>query len=197
MITKIFFTLSNAYINYSKIRNTKTIDHVTALQLNELVNNNIKVLMLDFDGVLNSYGEVCLNPDVQAWMANLLNNSDIKICILSNNMFKERKTFLQKIENLDIIHAIKPKPYPDTILNFMSEHNIAAKNILLIDDRYFTGVLAGVIAGINIFCISNPFTNYKKRWLIESLFLGLRFFERLLLGVSLNDVCGNRELYKL
>lgn len=165
------------------------VDRITLLELNSLKQSNIEVLILDYDGVLCPQGEIKPLPEVISWLeqATLIFGAK-KIFILSNNPLLERQEFLNKYFNNQIIFIVtKPKPYPDGIIEICDYLKLTTGQIpeksrmLFVDDRLSTGILAAKIFGIVGCLILKPYTNIKKRFLIESSFIVIRKLERLIL----------------
>lgn len=165
------------------------VDQVTLLELNSLKFNKIKILILDYDGVLSSYGESQPLPEVINWLERaILIFGPRKIFILSNNPSLIRKEFSDKYFNEKIIFVIsQPKPYTDGIeyikKYLLLEFGEAPINseILLVDDRLATGILAAKIADIASCLILKPYINIKKKFIVEIVFIMFRKFERLIL----------------
>lgn len=165
------------------------VDKLISLNIANLKINGIKFLILDFDGVLSTYGEDQPLSEVIYWLEEAIANLGAKkIFILSNNPSLSRKIFLDKYFTENIIFVIsKPKPYIDGIeyikgylLQELHQKPLNSE-ILLVDDRLATGILAAKIAGISSCLILNPYINMNKKFIVELIFIILRSFERLLL----------------
>ncbi len=169
-----------------------SIDQIISLDLNSLKNNNIEVLVLDYDGVLCEQGEIKPLPQVIAWLERaLLVFGEHKIFILSNNPLLARQEFFNKYFNNQIIFIKnKPKPYPDgiaEIYDYLQSYlgrSQEKSHMLIIDDRLSTGILAAKIFGIASCLVLNPYTNIRKQFVIEYWFIFLRKLERLIIWHS-------------
>ena len=180
----------NSEVNSTKVLPMDfNVDQVTLLELDSLKVNKIKILILDYDGVLSSYGESQPLPEVIDWLERaILIFGSRKIFILSNNPSLIRKEFLDKYFNEKIIFVIsKPKPYIDGI-EYIKKHLLLEfgespinSEILMVDDRLATGILAAKIADIASCLILKPYINIKKKFIVEIVFIMFRKFERLIL----------------
>ena len=163
-------------------------DQITSLELNSLKNNNVLALILDYDGVLTSEGEIKPLPQVMAWLEQaVLVFGPKRIFILSNNPLLERQEFFNKYFNNQIIFIVaKPKPYPDGIAEIYAQLQLELgkvpekSQILMIDDRLSTGILAAKIFGIASCLVLQPYTNINARFIVELWFILIRKLERLI-----------------
>lgn len=164
----------------------KVSAHITDLKQDYLTLHHIKVLVLDFDGVLNSYGENTVLEEVFVWLKNIIHTKpNIKICILSNRANKIREEyFLKRFPEITFITNIRKKPYTDGLEKLLAGNlTLEKQEILIVDDRLATGILAAEIFGCNAILITKPYINYKKKPLIESFFTILRIIERAILNM--------------
>ncbi|HFL8824100.1 MAG TPA: hypothetical protein V7791_00135 [Candidatus Azoamicus sp. OHIO1] len=145
----------------------------------------IKVLILDFDGVLSSYGETyVLINDVLFWLKFSLEIYTFEnIFIFSNNMTKSRNLLLNKIGINMVINRAKKKPYPDAIISILYYKNLLYHEIIMVDDRIFTGILAAELANIRGLFIISPYYNLKDNFLKEFFYIILRKIERFVLFI--------------
>lgn len=165
------------------------VDGITLLELNSLKENNIEILILDYDGVLCPQDEIQPLPEVISWLEQaILVFGSKKIFILSNNPLAARQKFLDKYFNNQIVFIVaKPKPDPDGIMKICDYLLLATgavpekSQILFIDDRLATGILAAKIFGIASCLLLKPYTNIRQRFIIESWFMIIRKLERFIL----------------
>lgn len=189
----IFNLIMNTVIKFFHYRralkaNDFEVDRLTLLDLNTLKQKNIVALILDFDGVLGYQGDLQPLPEVIEWLERTIQIfGSKKIFILSNKPLLARKQFFDKYFNNNIIFIIA-KPKPDTqgitnIFNILQQTNIPIKKtqVLMIDDRFATGILAAKIFGIPSCLIKQPYVNLKQRFFEELFFIVLRKIERLIL----------------
>lgn len=164
---------------------TKRLDSVCDINKSFISKLNIKTLILDFDGVLNSHGENNLGPKEFSWLdAFVKDNKDIKIFILSNKPSNIRKYYFRKhFPNIIFVAGKRKKPYPDGLEQVTSLSGESNSNTIIIDDRLATGILAAEIFGCKASLITKPLTKFSKRPLIESFFCSLRFLEKLIINL--------------
>lgn len=193
---RFFFTLAEASKGRQGLKNCAVVRTVLDLNLSALQAAGIKTLILDFDGVLNSHGEDALEPELVAWLNHSINL--FKVYILSNKPTPARQQyFATNFPASNFIIATQKKPYPAGILQICQLSGNIGREIVIIDDRLLTGILAGYLAKINGIFIQAPLVNFRIRPIKELFFLSLRIVERIYLGFSLNDVCGYRKLHKV
>lgn len=140
----------------------------------------VKVLILDFDGVLAAHGEMHPRVDVMPILEEL---GEFKLYILSNKPILGRiEYFAQHFPNVMFVKAARKKPYPDGILEIQRLAEVAPSQCMVIDDRLATGIVAAIDTGVRALWVTKPFVNLSKRPLVESWFMLLRLVERLLLA---------------
>jgi predicted HAD superfamily phosphohydrolase YqeG len=150
-------------------------NRITELTQERLASLGVKLLVLDFDGVLASHGEIQIRADVQGWMKSM----PLPICILSNKPDSKRVASLQLLfPQIKFVQGHRKKPYPDSLLAIIAEHKLQPKDILMVDDRVLTGLLAACIAGCQGMWVYRPFKNIARRPIVELLFEALRQMER-------------------
>lgn len=156
---------------------------ITAVDWHRLKKQGIRVLVLDFDGVLASYGETVLSQQAAGWLSDGLRifPYEKSIFILSNQPNQARADYFRShFPKVTFLFAKRKKPYSDGILQVSDLTGVHPNSILMIDDRLLTGILAAVLAGAPALLITHPVINFRKRLWAECFFLALRKIERLL-----------------
>ncbi len=115
-------------------------EKVENISIEYLLENNIKVLILDVDNTLIDYYQN-LSDTVIKW-ANELKGQGMKLYILSNTNNKEK---VEKVANqLDIPYKnFALKPLKRGFLKIQKELNIEPEKIAVIGDQLFTDILGG------------------------------------------------------
>lgn len=153
---------------------------VTAIDPEYFQRNAIKNLILDFDGVLACHGQSQPLPEVVAWLQTLSQVFAGQIYLLSNKPNLTRKAyFAAEFPAIKFISGVAKKPYPDGIMVCKATKG----KTLIVDDRILTGVLAAVIADIEVIYITNPWVDRQKNRWVEGFFQLLRVLERKLVGI--------------
>jgi len=184
LLTRIIYTLKNTVKHRQQL---KKIRHRTPKNLStdnidpqQLKQQGVHILALDFDGVLASHGEIYPNEILLNWLKKCVTifGAD-NVFILSNKPLPARITyFKQHYAGVRFIAGVKKKPYPDGLEKIIQLSNAQPHTIMLLDDRLLTGALAACIAQVQVTYITQPYVNFKKRPIQESFFWLLRFLER-------------------
>lgn len=143
-----------------------------------LKQQGVEVLILDFDGVLAADHAILPTPTIQQWLRYCLATfGHEKIFLLSNKPLPERIVYFKQL-GIRCITGVKKKPYPDGLQQVMQLTQYPAHQIMLVDDRLLTGVLATCIAGTQVNYITQPYVDLRQRPFFEFIFMSLRFIER-------------------
>jgi len=158
---------------------------VTLLDPVALKREGIQVMILDFDGVLASFGETGLSAETAAWLQEALQTFGTgNIFILSNKPTPERECYLEQyFPGINFFWAPRKKPYPDGILQIIVLKNVQPEAVLMVDDRLLTGILGAVIAKVRGCYITDPLISFEKRPVQELFFMLLRSVERWLIWI--------------
>ena len=161
----------------------KSCDSILDIDPVALKKSGIKALAIDYDGVLAGHDAPNMRPYTQAWLQKLLEIYPPEhVFILSNKPSEDRKAYFKKhFPGVGFVRGQAKKPYPDGLLWIVAQCQIEKNQLLMIDDRLLTGVLAALIAKCSFVWIKKPYTNYHKRPLVEGIFFLLRKMERALL----------------
>jgi len=159
------------------------INGVLQLDSIRLKEQGIKAVALDVDGVLTAYGEESVSLEIGNWLSQLVqvfggNN----VFILSNKPTANRiEYFSYNFRKIKSILPNNKKPYPDGIMEILQLKKINSKELLVIDDRLLTGILAAAIANASVLYVTKPLVCLTKRPIRELYFMLLRVLERLAL----------------
>lgn len=193
MLSRIRYTVSVGMRNRKKLRNflldpNLQLRTITDLRLADLERLGIQILVLDFDGVLAPHAEPCLDPQVYRWLQDFSQSFPVnKIYILSNKPTIQRQEYFQQhFPGIKFIVAKRKKPYPDGLLQIIQETAFKPEQLLLVDDRLGTGIIAAIISGTRAYWVNQPYADFKKRPVRESFFAGLRWLEQKLLAININ-----------
>jgi uncharacterized protein len=167
-------------------RRVRVPQRTVALVPEELAARGITVLALDFDGVLAPHGAVLPLPEVVAWLRRCaLILGEEKLFILSNRPDKLRVDYFRRTFPLaHVIAGVRKKPYPDGLLRIMELSGATPEEVVLLDDRLLTGVLAACLAGTGVVYITAPYLSLAKRPVMEVFFMLLRSAERRFIALA-------------
>lgn len=155
---------------------------ILSLDPHRLRAEGIRVLALDFDGVLSPHGSPAPLPQAQEWMKRCaLVFGEENIFILSNKPTDERRRwFGHNFPALRFISGVRKKPFPDGLERVAQMADVPPSAILMVDDRLLTGCLGAILAGARPAYIRTPYVSLCQRPLAELVFILLRTSERLL-----------------
>lgn len=146
----------------------------------------IRVVALDFDGVLAPHGRNEPLPEAGDWLTRCCAVfGEDKVFILSNKPTEVRKRwFNDRHPGIRFISNVRKKPYPDGLDQVVRLSGVQPHEVTLLDDRLLTGVLATCLAGTGVVYINTPYIDLHGNRLKESFFILLRTIERTLLSLS-------------
>lgn len=161
----------------------RTAHDATILELDPqaLFASGVKVLALDFDGVLAAHGESEPLPEAVAWMrrCEAVFGGD-RVFILSNKPTNERSQWFAKhFPSIRFISGVRKKPYPDGIKKTGELAGVPLSSIMMVDDRLLTGCLGALAAGARPCYIRRPYRSPSHRPVAELFFSTLRILERI------------------
>ena len=163
-----------------KLRINSILEHDPQVWFKE----GIKGIILDFDGVLAAHSEPEPRAEVSIWLNNLYKNfGPHYIFILSNQPTEQRNNYFKKYyPGVLFLTGVKGKPYPDGIFALIKKSGLSPKELLLIDDRLLTGILAAMIAGIQARWVAKPYQDIRFYAVREKIIQGFRWAERILVS---------------
>jgi len=188
MFNKTIFAIVHYFTSRASLKKNSrqklAINTVIDLNPQEMKNQGIDILILDFDGVLASYGEASIPAVVANWLYYCSEfYPQGRLFLLSNNLFSERRVYLEKqFPDLVLVSSATPKPSPEGLLNIIQATQLKPECHALVDDRLLTGGMAASLAGIKFIYVKNPMRNLVKRPIKEGFFWFLRRLERTLIG---------------
>ncbi len=151
-----------------------------ALVPEQFKSQGIKVLALDFDGVLAPHGFPEPLPEVEQWLdrAAAVLGAGL-IYILSNNPSETRRSwFKNRFPEMNIISGVRKKPFPDGLNKIGELARVPLSEILMVDDRLLTGCLAAINAGASVFYVRRPYVSLSRNPLPDLFFRLLRVSEK-------------------
>lgn len=163
---------------------TVSVYSVLALTPDYFQSKKIQYIALDFDGVLANHGETEPLQAVEDWLKKITQIiPESHFALLSNKPFSERLTYFQThFPQMVIISGVAKKPYPEGLNKLIDYFHCEKSELVLVDDRLLTGMLAVCLAGTQGVYIREAYKNIRKRPLAEGFFMLLRKIERLWIG---------------
>ena len=191
MIARLYYAGQSAWryrkalANYAQdsVLQAKTLLDV---DLQGLKQQGIQVLILDFDGVLAAHAAPRPLVMMEDWLRKALTVfKPNQLFILSNQPTAARQAYFQAyFPGISFVCPQRKKPFIDGIQVILDTLGVAPQQVLLIDDRLLTGILAALIAGIQGCYVTAPWIDWKKRPFWEAWYYFLRRAERWLLTQS-------------
>lgn len=184
LLQRVFYALQMAWKYRRKLRCYLSdpqlqIKSVTELTLEYLQKLQIKVLVLDFDGVLGADHALLPASFVKPWLDQVYQHYQDKLFILSNKPLAPREANLKACyPKLNFVKGVAKKPYPEGLLLIQNQTQVDKDQMLFCDDRLLTGVLAAELAQIKVLWLTQPIQDFKKRFWHELFFASLRRMDR-------------------
>ena len=172
------------YSLYYAVKHRKTLLRVlqygsihSVLQISSPKPNS--VLALDFDGVLAPHGYPKPVDEATAWLKELVANGTYKrVYIYSNKPTDARKSFFAQLSpEIRFVSNQRKKPYPDGLKFIVEQEGVAPSDVIMVDDRLLTGILAAIIADTSWLYVTRPLKDYGFNTVSEIFFTILRFSE--------------------
>jgi predicted HAD superfamily phosphohydrolase YqeG len=162
------------------LNTTPNSNSILSIEPATLKADQVKVLALDFDGVLSPHGFAAPVPQAQEWLARCATVfGEDKLFILSNKPSLERKKWFDRhFPGIRFISGVKKKPFPDGLNKIGELARVPLTSILMIDDRLLTGCLAALVAGTRPCYIRKPFISFSHNIFAEIFFMLIRTAER-------------------
>lgn len=191
MILRTIYTIKQSWLFKTQLKRyikdpTLQLKSVREITVEYLAAKNVQALVLDFDGVLAAHGEATPRAENLAWLQELSRKyAPHKIFILSNKPNSDRIAYFQDhFPSIEFVKAARKKPYPDGMMQIEILANIPVAQIMIVDDRLCTGILAALIAGAQGCWITVPYINLQGRFFAELGFIILRWLERVLIALA-------------
>lgn len=187
---RVFFAITQAWHFRRQLKpylynSNLQLENIRDINPTYLTDAKVKALVLDYDGVLAAHGEIQPRPEIISWLRLLVQAyAPHKIYVLSNKPTPERlEYFAQYFPTLDFVVAPRKKPYPDGMQEIIKISGLLPSEIMLVDDRLLTGILAAQIVGAQARWITDPYINIKARPVVEIGIIMLRYLDRLLVNI--------------
>ncbi|MCQ2478203.1 MAG: YqeG family HAD IIIA-type phosphatase [Clostridia bacterium] len=104
-----------------------------------------KGLLLDVDNTMSTHHGEVLTDGLEKWLS-YMQNSGIKLAVLSNSKEKRVKPFAEKIKLKYISLGLKPLPFG--FLRGVKLLGLKRKETAIVGDQIFTDTLGGGIVGV-------------------------------------------------
>ncbi len=180
MIERAIFSIKEGIQHRKKLKAIPYVKNIASIDWNNLYDSGIRVVVLDFDGVLAADKQKELYAGVNAILETVQTIFGNHVYIFSNQPTLQRQAyFSEHFPKIQFLIA-KQKPYPDGLLSVIVREQVSPEKIILVDDRVLTGGLASVLAGTRCILIEKPYINFYNNMPRELLFMCIRAVERLL-----------------
>lgn len=118
---------------------------ITDLTPEFLHSRGISLLMMDFDNTIVPYTTDIPTESVENWL-ELMKNSDIRLCVVSNSKKDRVKIFCEKYGIDCITHA--KKPFSKGIRACLDRYGVPASQCALVGDQIYTDTLGANGCGV-------------------------------------------------
>jgi len=120
-------------------------DAVTDLTPEFLLEQGIRLLMLDFDNTIVPYTTDMPTEEMSRWLETML-SSDVQLCVVSNSHKDRVKIFCKKYGMSCITHA--KKPFSKGIHQCLAQFGLPPEQCALAGDQIFTDTLGANGCGV-------------------------------------------------
>ena len=118
---------------------------ITQLKPSFLLEQGVRLVMLDFDNTIIPYTTNEPPPEVLAWMEDMY-GAGLRLCVVSNSHNSRVPDFCEKY-GLDCVTHAK-KPFSRGIKECLARYDIPPRESVLIGDQIYTDTLGGNCAGV-------------------------------------------------
>lgn len=122
----------------------KNLKSIYDINLQELKEHGIKAMLFDLDSTLMASKSGCYSDEMQNWLKKI--KAEFFMAVVSNNKNPE---YIEKVKQVSdfplLFNACKPKTAPAK--EFLKQHNLDAKDCVLVGDRPLTDILCGKLLG--------------------------------------------------
>ncbi len=157
-------------ISFLPAYRTEALTDVTAQWLRQ---QDIRLLMLDFDNTIVPYTTNVPTAEMDAWLRAMV-ASDIDICVVSNSRNERVKNFCKDYGIICITRA--KKPGTRGIFRARQRFRVPVKQAALAGDQIFTDTLGANLSGVRAILV-RPIHNHniwlKARHVLEQPFIFL------------------------
>ena len=154
-------------------------DALTDIHPQWLKDQNIRLLMLDFDNTIVPYTTCVPTEEMSSWLS-MMAKSEITVCIVSNSHNDRVPKFCREYGLNCITHA--KKPFSKGIKECLAKYGIPASQAALVGDQIFTDTLGANGCGVRailVKAIDNHNFWLKARHVLEMPFILLAKNRRL------------------
>ena len=156
---------------------TRYFSSLPLVDIDWLVDEGVRLVLLDRDNTCVPRDAECAPPEVTAWL-DAARAAGLKLCLVSNNFHSSQVGRTARELGVSVVdHAMKPAPF--ALRRAMRMLGVGPQATVMIGDQVFTDVAAGKLAGVRTVLVRPQ--SRKDLWYTHVF----RVFERLALhGVS-------------
>jgi uncharacterized protein len=120
-------------------------DTLSTINLNHLILNSIKGIILDLDNTIISEDDLYLSPHAEDWIEQS-KNMGIKLFFLSNGKRGYRVEYWSNYFGIPAIHPAK-KPFPPSFRKALKHMHLCPRQVVVIGDSRHTDILGAWLVG--------------------------------------------------
>lgn len=138
-----------------------------------LINQHIRLLLMDFDNTLLPYTENTPSPELLLWLRQM-KEMGIQLCIVSNSHKSRVPDFCAKYNISCVTHAAKPST--KGITEAIQRHGCNPTETALVGDQIFTDILGANRSGVRSLLVKSIHNHniwLKLRHLLEIPFIAM------------------------
>lgn len=180
MIERAIFSIQQGFKHRAALKTIPYAETILSIDWQAQWDAGIRVVVLDFDGVLAADKQKKLFEGVSAVLNTIQTIFGDHVYIFSNQPTSQRQAyFAEHFPRIQFLVA-KQKPYPDGLLTVIAQEKVMPEKVVLVDDRVLTGGLAATLAGIRCILIKKPYICFWENSVREAIFISIRAVERVL-----------------
>ena len=138
----------------------KNIKSIYDINLEELKQNGVKAMLFDLDSTIMASKSAHYTDEMRQWLNIVREN--FFMAVVSNNNNEEYIAKVRAISDFPLLFgACKPKTGP--VREFLKQHNVNAKDCVIVGDRPLTDILCGKILGCKTILVDSITANTESK----------------------------------
>lgn len=129
-----------------KLLPNEFVDSVFDIDVQELVDRNVKAIITDLDNTLVEWHRPLATPEIEEWLIKMT-QAGIQVTVVSNNRQNRVQAFCEPL-GINFIWSAR-KPTNQAFHKAVKDMNVSISETVVIGDQLFTDVLGGNLLGFH------------------------------------------------